>query len=132
MHPIAHAQTRPDHPAIIMAPSGETVTFGQMDDYANRFAQLLRSRGLKRGDHFAVLMENNSHYLQVVWGSQRAGRVGGPLCSSPASPGRDARLLNRHRRSPASSPPASTGTRRKSEETVRKGKPSVRSGWRQC
>ncbi len=24
MHPITHAQTRPDHPAIIMAASGET------------------------------------------------------------------------------------------------------------
>ena len=28
MHPVTHAQTRPDHPAIIMAASGETVTFG--------------------------------------------------------------------------------------------------------
>ena len=69
MHPITHAQTRPDHPAMIMAGSGETVTFGEMDAYANRFAQLLRARGLERGDHFAVLMENNVHYLQVVWGS---------------------------------------------------------------
>ena len=86
MHPIAHAQTRPDHPAIIMAPSGETVTFGQMDDYANRFAQLLRSRGLKRGDHFAVLMENNSHYLQVVWGSQRAGTMMVPISTRLTAP----------------------------------------------
>ena len=36
MHPITHAQTRPDHPAMIMAGSGETVTFGEMDAYANR------------------------------------------------------------------------------------------------
>ena len=56
MHPITHAQTRPDHPAMIMAGSGQTVTFAEMDAYANRFAQLLRARGLKRGDHFAVLM----------------------------------------------------------------------------
>ena len=86
MHPIAYAQTRPYHPAIIMAPSGETVTFGQMDDYANRFAQLLRSRGLKRGDHFAVLMENNSHYLQVVWGSQRAGTMMVPISTRLTAP----------------------------------------------
>ena len=44
MHPITHAQTRPDHPAMIMAGSGQTVTFGEMDAYANRFAQLLRAR----------------------------------------------------------------------------------------
>ena len=86
MHPVTHAQTRPDHPAIIMAASGETVTFGEMDDYANRFAQLLRARGLERGDHFAVLMENNAHYLQVVWGSQRAGTMLVPISTRLTAP----------------------------------------------
>ena len=86
MHPVTHAQTRPDHPAIIMAGSGETVTFGEMDDYANRFAQLLRARGLERGDHFAVLMENNAHYLQVVWGSQRAGTMLVPISTRLTAP----------------------------------------------
>ncbi|MEC7421948.1 MAG: acyl-CoA synthetase [Pseudomonadota bacterium] len=86
MHPITHAQTRPDHPAMIMAGSGETVTFGEMDAYANRFAQLLRARGLERGDHFAVLMENNIHYLQVVWGSQRAGTMMVPISTRLTAP----------------------------------------------
>ena len=48
MHPIVHAQARPDHPALIMASSGETVTYGELDAYANRFAQLMRARGLGR------------------------------------------------------------------------------------
>lgn len=86
MHPITHAQTRPDHPAMIMAGSGQTVTFAEMDAYANRFAQLLRVRGLKRGDHFAVLMENNVHYLQVVWGSQRAGTMMVPISTRLTAP----------------------------------------------
>ncbi|BBI19645.1 acyl-CoA synthetase [Qipengyuania flava] len=86
MHPITHAQTRPDHPAMIMAGSGKTVTFGEMDAYANRFAQLLRARGLERGDHFAVLMENNVHYLQVVWGSQRAGTMMVPISTRLTAP----------------------------------------------
>ncbi|MEH6685132.1 MAG: acyl-CoA synthetase [Qipengyuania sp.] len=86
MHPITHAQTRPDHPAMIMAGSGQTVTFSEMDAYANRFAQLLRARGLKRGDHFAVLMENNVHYLQVVWGSQRAGTMMVPISTRLTAP----------------------------------------------
>ena len=42
MHPITHAQTRPDHPAMIMAGSGQTVTFAEMDigcgDLANVIA----------------------------------------------------------------------------------------------
>jgi fatty-acyl-CoA synthase len=86
MHPITHAQMRPDHPAMIMAGSGQTVTFAEMDAYANRFAQLLRARGLKRGDHFAVLMENNVHYLQVVWGSQRAGTMMVPISTRLTAP----------------------------------------------
>ncbi len=86
MHPIAHAQTRPDHPALIMAGSGQTVTFGEMDAYANRFAHLLRSQGLKRGDHFAVLMENTAHYLQIVWGSQRAGTMMVPISTRLTAP----------------------------------------------
>ena len=49
MHPIAHAQARPDHPAIIMAASGETVSYRQLDETANRFAHLLRSRGIGAG-----------------------------------------------------------------------------------
>ena len=31
MHPGAHAATNPDKPAIVMAGSGEVVTYGQLD-----------------------------------------------------------------------------------------------------
>ncbi len=86
MHPITHAGTRPDHPAIIMAGSGETVSYGQMDATANRFARLLRGRGLARGDHFALLMENNALYLQLVWGSQRAGTMMVPVSTRLTAP----------------------------------------------
>ena len=86
MHPITHAKARPDHPAIIMSGSGETVTYGELDAYANRFAQLLRARGLERGDHVAILMENNIDYLQLVWGSQRAGTMLVPISSRLTAP----------------------------------------------
>ena len=86
MHPITHASARPDHAAIIMAGSGEVMTYGQMDFYANHMAHLLRSKGLKRGDHFAVLMENNIHYLPIVWGSQRAGTMMVPVATRLTAP----------------------------------------------
>ncbi len=75
MHPIAHAQTRPRHPAVIMAGSGKTMTYGEMDDAANRFAQHLRARGFGHGDPFAVLLENRIEYYPLIWGSQRAGTM---------------------------------------------------------
>ncbi|GAA4048170.1 acyl-CoA synthetase [Parerythrobacter jejuensis] len=86
MHPIQHAQNRPDHPAIIMAGSGETVTYGEMEATANRFAHLLRARGFGPGDTFAVLMENTAHYLQLVWGSQRAGTMFVPISTRLTAP----------------------------------------------
>ena len=86
MHPIAHAATRPDHPAIVMASSGETVSYAQLDDYANRFAQLMRSRGLGRGDHVAILMENNKHYLPLIWGAQRCGIMMVPISTRLTAP----------------------------------------------
>jgi len=86
MHPIVHAQTRPDHPAIIMAGSGETVTYGEMDATANRFARLLKDRGLGQGGHFGMLMENNALFLQLVWGSQRSGAMMVPISTRLTAP----------------------------------------------
>ena len=37
-------------PAIVMAGSGQTITFGELEDYSNQFAHLMRSLGLSRGD----------------------------------------------------------------------------------
>lgn len=86
MHPITHAAHKPDHPAIVMAGSGETVTYRDMDRTANRFARLLRARGIGRGDHFAMLMENNALYLQLVWGSQRSGAMMVPVSTRLTAP----------------------------------------------
>ncbi|WP_394730385.1 acyl-CoA synthetase [Altererythrobacter sp. GH1-8] len=86
MHPIQHAQSRPDHPAIIMAGSGYTVTYGEMDQAANRFAQLLRARGFAPDDAFAVLLENTHHFFTLVWGSQRAGTLLVPISSRLTAP----------------------------------------------
>jgi len=86
MHPIAHAQTRPDQPAIIMAGSGHTVTYGEMDALANRYAHLLRARGFAPDDPFAVLLENTHHYFTLVWGSQRAGTLLVPISTRLTAP----------------------------------------------
>ncbi|MFL0355030.1 acyl-CoA synthetase [Erythrobacter sp. GH1-10] len=86
MHPIAHAANRPDHPAVIMAGSGEQITYAEMDQAANRFAQLLRARGLGPDDAFAVLLENRIDYFTLVWGSQRAGTMLVPISTRLTAP----------------------------------------------
>ncbi len=73
MHPSVHARTNPDKPAIIMAASGETITFGELDKRSNQVAQLIRSRGIGVGETIAICMENHPWYFGVAWGAQRAG-----------------------------------------------------------
>jgi fatty-acyl-CoA synthase len=81
MHPIAHAATRPDHPAVIMAGSGQQMTYGALEAESNRFAHLLRAHGIGAGDAFAVLLENRIEYFTLIWGSQRAGTMLVPISS---------------------------------------------------
>ena len=73
MHPSVIAQKTPDKPAIIMAASGETLTYRELDERSNQGAQLFRALGLKPGDGVAIFMENNIRYLEICWAAQRAG-----------------------------------------------------------
>ncbi|MBX9643109.1 MAG: acyl-CoA synthetase [Novosphingobium sp.] len=73
MHPSVHARTQPDRAAIIMAGSGETITFAELDRRSNQVAQLLRSRGIGIGDTVALCMENHPWFFCLTWGFQRAG-----------------------------------------------------------
>ncbi|TNE42597.1 MAG: acyl-CoA synthetase [Alphaproteobacteria bacterium] len=73
MHPCIHAQSQPDKPAFIMARTGETVTYRELEDRSNQVAQYFRSIGLKKGDAIAIFMENNSRFFELCWGAHRCG-----------------------------------------------------------
>ncbi|MBU6155830.1 MAG: AMP-binding protein, partial [Alphaproteobacteria bacterium] len=73
MHPSIHAQTQPGKPAFIMAGTGQAVTYRQLEDRSNQFAQLFRKLGLEVCDTVAIFMENNVHYLPLCWAAQRSG-----------------------------------------------------------
>ena len=72
MHPHHHAKTNPDKPAYIMAGSGETVTYGQLEARSNQVAHALRGVGCKPGDTIALFAENSPRYFEICWGAQRA------------------------------------------------------------
>jgi long-chain acyl-CoA synthetase len=73
MHPANIARTDPDRAAYIMAASGETISYRQLDDRSNQAAQLFRSLGFNTGDVIAVLMDNHPRYFEIAWGAQRSG-----------------------------------------------------------
>ena len=73
MHPYLHARSHPDKAAIVIAATGETTTYRQLDERSNQGAHLLRLLGLQRGDVIAVCMENHPRYLEISWANQRSG-----------------------------------------------------------
>src|SRR3979409_2608940 len=73
LYPGTQPHLRPLQPAFIMATSGEAVTYAELEARSNRLAHLLRNVGLKRLDHYAIFMENNSRYLETCDAGERSG-----------------------------------------------------------
>jgi long-chain acyl-CoA synthetase len=73
MHPSIHAKTNPHKAAYIMAGSGESVTFGELDARSNQGAHLFRSLGVRAGDAIALFIDNSPRYYEILWAAQRAG-----------------------------------------------------------
>ena len=73
MYLADHARLTPDKPAMISADTGRAVTFAELNERSNRLAQFLYAQGLRRGDHIAVLMENNLAFMEPVWAAFRSG-----------------------------------------------------------
>src|ERR1700750_853425 len=73
MYTGKHAHLRPLQPAFIMASSGESVTYRELEARCNRLAHLFRKRGMKRLDHYSIFMENNGRYLECCGAGERSG-----------------------------------------------------------
>jgi long-chain acyl-CoA synthetase len=66
------ARRTPDKLAMVTA-EGKGVTYADLEARSNRLAQLFYARGLRRGDHVAIFMENNIRFMDVVWATYRSG-----------------------------------------------------------
>jgi long-chain acyl-CoA synthetase len=73
MYTGKHVHLRPLQPAFIMANSGESVSYAELEARTNRLAHLFRNRGMKRLDHYAIYMENNGRYLEACGAGEKAG-----------------------------------------------------------
>src|ERR1700761_374766 len=73
MHPSTHARANPDKPAYIMAATGETVTYRELDARSNQGAHLFRKLGLAAGDSIACFIDNHPRYYEILWAAQRSG-----------------------------------------------------------
>jgi fatty-acyl-CoA synthase len=73
MYPGAFAAKDPDRPAVVMADTGETLTYAELEGQSVRLARVLREAGLRKGDAFALLSENSPLHLVAYWAALRSG-----------------------------------------------------------
>lgn len=73
MYPGTWAKTHPHKPALVMAGSGRTLTYAELDDRSLRLANRLRAAGLERGDVVALLSDNTPETYEVYWAALRSG-----------------------------------------------------------
>src|SRR5688500_18164329 len=73
MYPRVHAERDPGKPALVMAESGITVSYGELDAASSRLARYLFSKGLRPRDAIALCVENSHRFHEVVWAANRLG-----------------------------------------------------------
>ncbi len=71
------AEQSPDTPCLIYY--GRELTFKELDDFSNRFAAFLASKGLRKGDRVAVFLPNCPQFLIVFYGILKLGCVHVPM-----------------------------------------------------
>lgn len=81
-HPRIHAAATPDRPAIIMTDGSAGLSYGQLEDRANRGARLLRSLNIKTGETIAYWLPNCPEVFEVYWAGQRAGLYVTPIATA--------------------------------------------------
>lgn len=73
MYPGTHARSTPGRAAVVMAGSGRTLTFAELEDRSARVANIFRGAGLVPGDAVALVSDNTPEAFEVYWGALRAG-----------------------------------------------------------
>jgi long-chain acyl-CoA synthetase len=73
MYPGTYAAENPDKIAALLVETGETLSYGQLDERSVRLAHVLREAGLRRGDVVALVTENSLRAFEVYWAAIRSG-----------------------------------------------------------
>jgi len=79
LHIGQHAAATPDKPAVILAETGEEISFKTLNERSIRVARLLHTHGLRQGDHIALMMENNAACYEICWAARRSGLYFTPI-----------------------------------------------------
>ncbi len=73
------AELTPDRIAFHEIESGRQLTYGGVDDHANRFAEALGRMGIGRGERVAILCHNCATFFEILFACGKAGVILVPL-----------------------------------------------------
>src|ERR1700751_1489705 len=73
MYPGTYAAEAPDRAAAVMAGTGETLSYGDLERRSVQLAHVLHEAGLRPGDVVALLTENSRRAFEVYWAAMRSG-----------------------------------------------------------
>ena len=72
------------NPAVVF--EGRTVTYGELDALANRYAHWCSARGLRRGQTVAILLPNRIDYIAAWYGLSKIGVISAMINNHLAGP----------------------------------------------
>ena len=73
MFPGTWAQRTPDKPALVIAETGRTTTYAELDERSLRLARVFADAGLVTGDVIALVSDNAPEAYEVYWAALRSG-----------------------------------------------------------
>jgi len=73
VYPGTFAASTPDKAAIVMAETGATLTYAELEERSARLARFFHEAGLRRGDHIAFLAPNSPELFETYWAALRSG-----------------------------------------------------------
>jgi fatty-acyl-CoA synthase len=73
MYPGTHSAKFPGKPAVVLAGTGQMLTYGELEERSRRLARFFYDAGLRPGDHLALLTGNDPKAFEVYWAAMRSG-----------------------------------------------------------
>jgi long-chain acyl-CoA synthetase len=73
VYPGNFARRTPDKIAVVMADTGESLTYAELEERSVRLAHVLRGEGLERGGHVALVATNSPEVFVTYWAAVRSG-----------------------------------------------------------
>ena len=84
LHRRFEAQVDRAPAALALSVEGESLTYGDLDAWANRIARFLQARGVRPGDRVALRLERSAEMVAAILGVLKAGAAYVPI--DPAHP----------------------------------------------